>query len=118
MQSPPVLPAQRRLKILGAEEIEALYGLPRFTPDERRHYFGLSAPEKEVLQELRSVKSQVYFLLQLGYFKAKHQFFVFDLAEVQEDVHYLLAQYGDKRRLPNLTAIDKSRLFAIIEAKR
>ena len=108
MQSPPVLPAQRRLKILGEEEIEALYGLPRFTPDERGHYFGLSAPEKEVLHELRSVKSQVSFLLQLGYFKAKHQFFVFDLAEVQEDVHYLLAQYGDKRRLPDLTAIDKS----------
>jgi hypothetical protein len=96
------------LKILGAEEIEALYGLPRFTPDERAHYFELSAPEKEVLHELRSVKSRVYFLLQLGYFKAKHQFFVFDLAAIQEDVQYLLAHYGEQGCLPELTAIDKS----------
>jgi hypothetical protein len=65
----------RRLKILGEDEIEALYGRPAFTPDERVQYFTVSQPESEVLQEFRSVKSQTYFLLQLGYFKAKHLFF-------------------------------------------
>jgi len=32
----------RRLKILGADEIEALYGRPAFTPDERVQYFTVS----------------------------------------------------------------------------
>ena len=83
----------RRLKILGADEIEALYGRPAFTPDERVQYFTVSQPESEVLQEFRSVKSQTYFLLQLGYFKAKHLFFTFDLVEAQDDLAYLLEQY-------------------------
>jgi Domain of unknown function (DUF4158) len=83
----------RRLKILGADEIEALYGRPAFTPDERAQYFTISQPESEVLQEFRSVKSPTHFLLQLGYFKAKHLFFTFDLFEAQDDLAYLLEQY-------------------------
>ena len=62
---------QKRLRILGDDEIEAIYGRPHFTHEERRQYFSLSQPEKELLTELRSVKSQTYFILQLGYFKAK-----------------------------------------------
>jgi hypothetical protein len=81
---------QKRLRILGDDEIEALYGRPRFTHDERLEYFSLSQPEKEVLQDLRSVKSQAYFVLQLGYFKAKQLFFTFDLHEVEADLQYVL----------------------------
>ena len=76
---------QKRLRILGDDEIEALYERPHFTPEERWQYFALSQTEKEVLQTLRSVKSQIYFILQLGYFKAKHLFFTFALDEVEED---------------------------------
>jgi hypothetical protein len=32
----------KRLRILGDEEIDALYGRPRFTPDERQEYFAFS----------------------------------------------------------------------------
>lgn len=59
---------QKRLRILGDDEIEAIYGRPRLTHDERDQYFALSQPERDLLQELRSIKSQVYFVLQLGYF--------------------------------------------------
>ena len=38
---------QRRLRILGDDEIDALYGRPRFTPDERVHYFGYYCPSPE-----------------------------------------------------------------------
>ncbi len=31
---------QKRLRILGDDEIQALYGRPRFTDDERLEYFG------------------------------------------------------------------------------
>jgi len=68
---------QKRLRILNGDEIEAIYGRPRFTHEERHNYFSLSQPEKELLQILRSVKSRAYFVLQLGYFKAKHLFFTF-----------------------------------------
>jgi len=63
--------AQNRLRILSEDEIETLYGRPRFTQEERAQYFTLSQIESDLLVELRSVRSQTYFILQLGYFKAQ-----------------------------------------------
>lgn len=84
-------PSQKRLQILDADEIETLYGRPRFTPEERLHSFALTPPEHDTRALLRSVPSQLYFMLQLAYFKAKQLFFSFTFAEVADDVHYLLA---------------------------
>jgi Domain of unknown function (DUF4158) len=97
----------RRLKILGEDEIDALYGRPVFTPDERVQYFTVSQPESEVLQVFRSVKAQAYFLLQLGYFKAKHVFFTFDLVEAQDDLAYLLEQYFPRATLEDQGQLNK-----------
>jgi hypothetical protein len=79
----------KRLRILGAEEIEALYGRPRFTPEERQEYWTFSPPEKAALEQFHSLSSRLYCLLQLGYFKARQLFFVFSLRNVEEDVRYL-----------------------------
>ena len=65
----------KRLKILGNDEIEALYGRPRFTPEERVHYFSLSERETAALAQFHTTKSRLYYILQLGYFKARHLFF-------------------------------------------
>jgi hypothetical protein len=97
----------RRLRILGEDEIEAIYGRPRFTHEERIEYFSLSQPEKALLLQLRSVKSQAYFVLQLGYFKAKHLFFIFDLHEVADDLQYVLEQHFDNKKITRLSAVDK-----------
>jgi hypothetical protein len=86
---------QKRLRILGDDEIEAIYGRPRFTPEERIQYFSLSQAEAELLTELRSVKSQTYFVLQLGYFKAKHLFFTFDLNEVEPDMQFRISDNSE-----------------------
>jgi len=83
----------RRLRILGDDEIEALYGIPRFTPEERLEYFSLSSTELASLEELHSIKSRIYYILQLGYFKARQMFFVFELQEVLEDRRYIIEQY-------------------------
>ncbi len=80
----------KRLRILDDAEIAALYDRPRFTADEQIHYFTLTQPEQDVLPLFRSVASQLYFLLQLGYFKAKQLFFTFAFAEVADDVQYLI----------------------------
>jgi hypothetical protein len=37
---------QKRLRILGEDEIEALYGRPHFTDEERPEYFVLSPNRK------------------------------------------------------------------------
>lgn len=66
--------SQKRLKILSEDEVKSIYGRPCFTYEDRCHYFSLSEPGKELLNTLRSVKSKAYFVLQLGYFKAKHLF--------------------------------------------
>lgn len=78
-----------RLRILAPDEIEALYGRPTFSAEERRLYFTLSPVEKVALESLHSIKSRFYFILQLGYFKARHQFFVFSTREVEEDAREL-----------------------------
>ena len=78
---------------MGDDEIEAIYGIPRFTPYERQEYFSFSLKELAALEQLHSIKSQIYYLLQLGYFKARHMFFVFNLQEVSEDRSYIIEQY-------------------------
>ncbi len=83
----------KRLKILGNDEIEALYGRPRFTPEERVHYFSLSERETAALAQFHTTKSRLYYILQLGYFKARHLFFVFSLSEVEADARYIQARY-------------------------
>ena len=101
---------QKRLRILGDDEIQALYGRPHFTDDERLEYFALSPTEKAVLEQLHSVKSRIYFILQLGYFKSHHMFFVFDLPEVGEDARYVQAQYCPDFQLDDLDITKVTRL--------
>ena len=83
----------KRLRILGDEEIDALYGRPRFTHDERQEYFAFSPSELTALEQFRSHPSRLYCMLQLGYFKARQQFFIFNLPEVDEDIRYLQERY-------------------------
>lgn len=98
---------QKRLKILDEDEIKNIYGRPRFTYEDRMYYFTLSQPEKDVLKTLRSIKSKTYFILQLGYFKAKHLFFIFDLHEVEEDVQYVLKEHFKTDAITDFSSIDK-----------
>lgn len=83
----------RRLHILEPHEVVALYARPSFTPDEQQHYFTLAPAEQAACAELRSLASQVAFILQLGYFKAKQLFFAFTFAEVAADVAAILSRH-------------------------
>jgi hypothetical protein len=91
VQAIPTTP--KRLRILGDEEIDALYGRPHFTPDERQEYFAFAPLELAALEQFRSLPARLYCMLQLGYFKARQQFFVFNLREVDDDVRYLQERY-------------------------
>lgn len=81
-----------RLSILSAEDIEDIYGLPRFTDEDRHLFFGLSPPEREAVNaHTPSVAAQL--ILQLGYFKAKRQFFNYSLENAANDLHHIQGQY-------------------------
>ncbi len=49
----------RRLSILSAQEIEGLYGLPRFTEDDRQVFFDLSPVEREVVDAVHAISTAV-----------------------------------------------------------
>ena len=74
-----------RLSILTAQEVEDIYGLPRFTDEDRRLYFDLSVTEREAINAVHSASVSVHLILQIGYFKAKRQFFIYEQDAVQED---------------------------------
>ena len=106
----------KRLIVLEGDEVEALYGRPRFTHEERVQYFALSPKEKSVLDQLHSIKSRVHFILQLGYFKARLMFFIFHLNEVDEDVRYVGERYfpdfkGDDPTIAKGTRLKQQRLI-------
>ena len=83
----------KRLTILTVKEIQALYGFPQFTDEEQATYFALDPLEKQQLDQLRNITTSVYFILQLGYFKAKKQFFIYDKQVVADDIKYILQRY-------------------------
>jgi TnpA family transposase len=100
----------RRLKILDADEIEAVYDLPVFDDEDRAFYFALSPPEKAILSQLHGRKSSIYYILQLGYFKARRQFFVFTLQQVAVDAQYVQRLYFPGYELVDLDITKVTRL--------
>ena len=82
----------KRLQILDEGEIETLFTCPEFTDEERLTYFALSPIEWAALSDL-TTKARIYCILQLGYFKARQQFFALDAATVRADVAYICQRY-------------------------
>jgi len=101
---------QQRLKILGQDEIDVIFRRPSFTQDEREQYFALSASEQAVLNELKTTKSKIAFILQLGYFKARHMFFIFTANDVAADLNHVVERYFPGTAEPECTVSKKTRL--------
>ncbi|MBK8754710.1 MAG: DUF4158 domain-containing protein [Candidatus Competibacteraceae bacterium] len=78
--------ASRRLSIRSAREIEALHGLPRFTEADRALYFDGSPTEREAIEAVHPFSAALHLALQLGDFKAKAQFFVYEGFRAQWNV--------------------------------
>ncbi|MCU7850433.1 MAG: DUF4158 domain-containing protein [Candidatus Thiodiazotropha sp. (ex Lucinoma kastoroae)] len=69
---------QNRLSILTQSEIQAYFGIPRLTQEDREYYFELAANKVKLISENWPLNSKLYFVLQLGYFKARRMFFSFN----------------------------------------
>jgi hypothetical protein len=101
---------QRRLRILSDDEIQAIYRIPRFTPQERMEYFSLSPEELVVCEQLHSIQSRIYYILQLGYFKVCHMFFVFDEEDIYEDAEHIRQQYFPDFQIRKFSISKETRL--------
>jgi hypothetical protein len=95
----------RRLQILHKDEVAAIYNVPQFNVTEQTHFFNL---QKNVLTDLKLSKTnninksaKLYFILQYGYFKARHQFFSIDYKEVKSDVTFIMKNFMATHSLPN-----------------
>ena len=75
----------KRIQLLSDTEVEELYARPEFSSNEKALYFSLNKSEQSALQCYANLKTRVYFILQLGYFKTTQQFFSFDFEEVKND---------------------------------
>jgi hypothetical protein len=89
----------RRLSILTASEVDDLYGLPRFTEDDRQLYVELSPAERKAVDGVHTTSAAVHLVLQLGYFKAKRRFFAYEPAAVLDDLQHILRRYFPRARL-------------------
>jgi hypothetical protein len=82
-----------RLSVLSAAEQEALYGLPDFDEGQQLEYLSLSETELALATSRPGLHAQVYCVLQIGYFKAKHAFFRFAWSMVADDCAFVLSRY-------------------------
>ncbi len=97
----------RRLSILTKSEIDDLYGLPRFSDDDRSLFFDLSAVQQKAVDTVYIRSSAVHLILQIGYFKAKQQFFVYGREAVLDDLHYILQRYFPDQALDKIKTLSK-----------
>lgn len=97
----------KRLSILSTEEIESLFGLPHFTEGERQIHFDLSPEEREAFDAARTITSGVHLVLQLGYFKAKAQFFVVSFDHARPDIDHILTRYFPGRHMEEVGPLSK-----------
>lgn len=92
------MPNVEHICLLSENEIADLYARPDFNSIEQSLYFSLTDRERVLFQQYSTIKTKVFFILQLGYFKAKHQFFKFKLEEVGMDVDYILANFFNQKK--------------------
>jgi len=90
-----------RLAILTASEIDDLFGLPCFTDENRRLYFDLSVVEREAVTAYTFAVA-AHFVLQLGYFKAKQQFFIYEQDAVLKDLRHLVERHFPDKDLAHV----------------
>ncbi|WP_139686238.1 Tn3 family transposase [Vibrio tasmaniensis] len=83
----------KRLSILTDAEKFALYSLPDFDEGQQLEFLSLQAKELALASNRPNIQSQIYCILQIGYFKAKHAFFNFTLTDIESDFNFVIHRY-------------------------
>ncbi len=91
-----------RITILSEKEEKEIFKIPNFKKEEQSKYFDLTYYENEYFKSIKSIDAKILFVLQLGYFKTKFQFFPFKLRDVIEDVVFISKTFLDGIKINNL----------------
>lgn len=86
----------RYIQLLNNAELEALYAPPQLNDEEREFYFFLNEQELKLLDQYTQPQTALSFILQLGYFRAKHLFFDLNKNKTSllDDIHHIARRYG------------------------
>lgn len=82
-----------RVQLLGDAEVAELYALPKFDEIEREYYFSLNDSENKALTKLIKPHTKLYFILQLGYFRAKKMFYKISSDTIADDILHIKKRY-------------------------
>lgn len=83
-----------RIQLLSNAELEELYSLPQFTDNEREVYFFMDEQECQRLDQYKKPLAKIYFILQLGYFRAKNLFFTLNPGLIIDDIVHIAKRYS------------------------
>ena len=81
---------KKNIHLLSEAEIEDLYLPPSFNQEERVYYFSLNTEEMRIINYYKNTRTRLYFIIQLGYFKATKQFYSFNFEDVKDDTQFVL----------------------------
>ncbi len=81
--------SERTINLLSKSEVSDIYDSPDFDDHERDLYFAIDENEADILAHFHTVNTKIFFILQLGYFKAKHRFFRIDAKKARRDINFI-----------------------------
>ncbi len=79
----------KRLQILSKSEVEEIYGIPKFSDEDRELHFYVDSVLRSELKKIRQLNAKIYFILQIGYFKAKKMIPLLDTYLMTDDIKYI-----------------------------
>ena len=83
-----------RLTILTPQEIDTLYAIPSLDDEERSFLFSLDEIDRAILDSLgNDTARKVDYILQLGFYRAIGNFFLFSFQKVKADVEFIMQLY-------------------------
>lgn len=110
------MPTKRksRLTILNPDEIHELYRKPEFNQSEREEFFSLDTKLLSLIRKMDKLETRIYFILFVGYFRAKPVIPQFHLKDAKQDVRYICRTYfsGLKPEFKALPKSTRSRLIS------
>ena len=82
----------KHLIILSVSDIQVLYGKPYFDQKQREYYFKPSPKASAYIQSLAN-HTGIYFILQWGYFRARHHFYDLKAIDSHEDLQFIIEKF-------------------------
>lgn len=84
---------KKRIALLSDTAIDQLFNKPNFNSQDLELFFELSSSEHLLVENYKTIKLKIYFIVQLSYFRATQNFYSFNLHDVPKEVKYLSNKY-------------------------